>query len=98
MRVTRGRRPVWAPARVFDDDRRTWIEFPPATVSADLPPLFIITAEGAELTNYRMDGRRYMIDRVFDIAELRLGTRAPIVVRIERTSVPLPRQPRRARP
>lgn len=98
VRVTRGRRPVWTPARVFDDGRRTWIEFPAATVSADLPPLFIITAEGAELTNYRIDGRRYMIDRVFDVAELRLGTRAPIVVRIERTSVRLPRQPRRRRP
>lgn len=98
VRVTRGRRPVWTPARVFDDGRRTWIEFPPETIAADLPPLFVITAEGAELSNYRIDGRRYMIDRVFDIAELRLGVRAPIVVRIERTSVPLPRQPRRGRP
>jgi type IV secretory pathway TraG/TraD family ATPase VirD4 len=36
------------------------------------------------LENYRVQGRRYMIDRVFDAAELRFGTRAPIVVRIER--------------
>ena len=98
LRVTRGRRPAWTPARVFDDGRRTWIEFPAATAAADLPPLFIITPEGAELTNYRMDGRRYMVDRVFDIAELRFGARAPIIVRIERTSVPLPRPAPRGRP
>lgn len=98
VRVTRGRRPAWTPARVFDDGRRTWIEFGDATEAADLPPLFIITPEGAELTNYRMDGRRFMIDRIFDVAELRLGARAPIIVRIERTSLPLPRARRRGRP
>jgi type IV secretion system protein VirB9 len=84
--------------RVFDDGRRTWIEFSDATEAGDLPPLFVITPEGAELSNYRIDGRRYMVDRVFDIAELRLGARTPIVVRIERLSVPLPRRTRRGRP
>jgi type IV secretion system protein VirD4 len=34
-------------------------------------------------------------DRVFDIAELRFGTRAPIVVRIEREGLERPRPPRR---
>lgn len=97
VRVTRGRRPAWAPVRVFDDGRRTWIEFSDATEAADLPPLFVITPEGVELSNYRMDGRRYMVDRVFDVAELRLGVRSPIIVRIERLSVPLPRSPRRRR-
>ncbi len=98
VRVTRGRRPAWAPVRVFDDGRRTWIEFSGATEAADLPPLFVITSEGVELSNYRIDGRRYMVDRVFDIAELRLGARSPIIVRIERLSVPPPRTPRRRRP
>lgn len=98
VRVTRGRRPVWTPTRIFDDGRRTWVEFPSETIAGDLPPLFVVTAEGAELSNYRIEGRRYMIDRIFDIAELRLGTRSPIIVRIERTSVPLPRAARRGRP
>ena len=84
IRTTRGRRPSWLPTRVFDDGRRTWIEMPESVAASDLPPLFIITPEGAELVNYRVQGQRYMVDRVFDAAELRLGTRAPIVVRIER--------------
>ena len=99
VRTTRGARPIWSPTRVFDDGRRTWIEFDPNTEAADLPPLFVITPEGAELTNYRIDGRRYMIDRIFDAAELRLGVRAPIVVRIERRqSAPAARRARRGRP
>jgi len=64
-----------------------------------LPPLFVITPEGAELTNYRIDGRRYMVDRIFDAADLRLGVRAPVVVRIERTTgTPPARRMRRGRP
>lgn len=82
--------------RVFDDGFRTWIEFP-ADIAAvpgspgrgrpgvgDMPPLFVRTGEGAELVNYRVQGARYIVDRVFDIAELRLGRADPVVVRIER--------------
>jgi P-type conjugative transfer protein TrbG len=88
IRTTRGSRPTWLPTRVFDDGRRTWVEFSPDVDASDLPPLFAVTREGAELVNYRTQqgpsGQRYMIDRVFDVAELRLGTRSPIIVRIER--------------
>ncbi len=88
VRTVRGRRPAWQPTRVFDDGRRTWIEFDARANASDLPPLFVITPEGAELVDYRVietpNGRRYQVDRIFDVAELRLGDRAPIVVRIER--------------
>ncbi len=94
IRTVRGARPRWLPARVYDDGRRTWIEFPPAVEAADMPPLFVITPEGAELANYRVEGRRMMVDRIFDAAELRLGVRAPIVVRIERGPRPPVRRQR----
>ncbi|MDX2274349.1 MAG: TrbG/VirB9 family P-type conjugative transfer protein [Hyphomonadaceae bacterium] len=84
VRTVRGRTPAWTPAHVFDDGRRTWIEFPPGVAAADMPPLFVVTGEGAEITNYRVQGQRYVIDRIFDRAELRFGTRAPIIVRIDR--------------
>lgn len=99
IRTTRGRTPVWSPSRVFDDGRRTWVEFSPDVVASDMPPLFVITGEGAELVNYRVlstpNGQRYMVDRVFDVGELRLGTQAPIIVRIERNPNP-PTQRRRS--
>lgn len=88
VRTIRGARPLWAPTRVFDDGRRTWIEFSSDAEASDLPPLFVVSREGAEIANYRVlqgpTGQRYMLDRIFDVAELRFGTRNPIVVRIER--------------
>lgn len=84
VRTVRGRTPAWTPSRAFDDGRRTWIEFPPGVVAGDMPPLFIITGEGAEISNYRVHGQRMIVDRLFDRAELRLGTRSPVIVRIDR--------------
>ncbi len=98
IRTVRGRSPNWTPVRVFDDGRRTWIEMPANVIASDMPPLFVITPEGAELVNYRVQGTRYMVDRVFDVAELRLGTRSPIVVRVERAAVRVADHPRRGRP
>lgn len=98
IRTTRGRAPVWAPARGFDDGHKTWIEFAPGVAASDMPPLFVITPDGAELVNYRVQGQRYMVDRIFDVAELRLGTRAPTIVRIERNPHDLPAPPMRHGP
>lgn len=97
VRTVRGSRPSWLPMRVFDDGRRTWVEFSPDVDASDLPPLFAVTGEGVELVNYRTQqgpsGQRYMVDRIFDVAELRLGTRSPTIVRIERNPAEV-RRPR----
>jgi type IV secretion system protein VirB9 len=69
-----GDRTAWRPVRVFDDGRRTLIEFPPAIARTEMPPFFIIGKEGmAELANYRVTGRYLVVDRLFERAELRLG-------------------------
>jgi P-type conjugative transfer protein TrbG len=75
----------WRPLRAFDDGRQTFIEFPPAISAGEAPPLFIVGAKGApELVNYRMQGRFYVVDRLFDRAELRLGVKPQKIVRIIR--------------
>ena len=77
--------PSWRPLRAFDDGRQTFIEFPVTIGVDEAPPLFLIGTDGAaELVNYRMRGRFYVVDRIFDVAELRLGTRKQQVVRITR--------------
>ena len=69
-----GDRPDWRPVRVFDDGRRTLVEFPSAIAQSEMPPFFIIGEEGtAELANYRVKGRYLIVDRLFAKAELRLG-------------------------
>lgn len=80
-----GDRPPWRPLRAFDDGRQTYIEFPPALAQGDAPPLFVLGTDGkAELVNYRLRDRYYVVDRLFGAAELRLGLKKQEVVRITR--------------
>ncbi len=66
----------WRPVRVYDDGRQTFIEFPPSVAQGEMPPIFVGSAGRAtELVNYRVQGRRMIVDRIFDTAELRLGDR-----------------------
>lgn len=79
-----GDKPAWRPLRAFDDGRQTFIEFPASIAVGEAPPLFVIGEDGeAQLVNYRMAGRYYVVDRLFGAAELRLGGKKQKVVRIE---------------
>ncbi len=82
-----GGRPAWRPLRVFDDGSKTYVEFPASLANGEAPPLFVVGADGkAELVNYRLRERFYVVDRIFDAAELRLGLKKQQVVRIDRVS------------
>jgi len=82
-----GDQPDWRPLRAFDDGRQTFIEFPASLAVGEAPPLFVVDAKGgAQLVNYRVQGRFYVVDRLFDAAELRLGTKHQQIVRILRTA------------
>jgi type IV secretion system protein VirB9 len=71
-----GDKPVWRPLRAFDDGHQTFIEFPESIATGDMPPLFVTGADGlAELVNYRVKGRYMVVDLIFTVAELRLGTK-----------------------
>lgn len=87
-----GDRPAWRPLRVFDDGRRTLVEFPPAIARGELPPFFAIGEGGeAELVNYRVNGRYLIVDRVLRKAELRLGAgRRQLRVMIVNRAAPRP--------
>ncbi|MBI1685161.1 P-type conjugative transfer protein TrbG [Caulobacter hibisci] len=76
----------WRPQQVFDDGQKVYLVFSAQVSTGELPPLFLLDAAGkAELVNYRVDGRRMIVDRLFDRAELRLGDkRKARKVRIER--------------
>jgi P-type conjugative transfer protein TrbG len=85
-RIT-GDEPAWRPLRAFDDGRQTFIEFPASIAVVEAPPLFVIGEQGeASLVNYRMSGRFYVVDRLFAAAELRLGAKRQVVVRIIRSA------------
>lgn len=85
--VGRGRRPAWTPERVFDDGSKTYIQFAPNLGTTEAPPLFVIgEKDRAELVNYRVQGRYYVVDRLISVAELRLGEKKQQIVRITRNT------------
>jgi type IV secretion system protein VirB9 len=78
--------PAWRPLRAFDDGHKVFIEFPAGIGQGEMPPLWVIGAEGgAELVNYRVQGNHMIVDRLFAAAELRLGGDPQQKVRIVRT-------------
>ena len=86
--VIKGDNPNWRPTRVFDDGKKIFIQFPRELAVSEAPPLFVTDRKGkkAKLVNYRVNGEYYVVDRLFDYAELRLGEKDQTVVRIERQS------------
>jgi len=89
VETTHGRPPHWQPLRVFDDGSKTYVEFPADFGTSEAPPLFLVGETGeAELVNYRVRGVYYVVDRLLDVAELRLGDKSQTVVRITRLDGP----------
>ncbi|MDW3224222.1 MAG: P-type conjugative transfer protein TrbG [Paracoccaceae bacterium] len=81
-----GDTPPWRPDSVFDDGRRVYVVFPRGIVQGEMPPLFVLGADGsAELVNTRVIRNILIVDRLFAAAELRLGGNDQQMVRIVRT-------------
>jgi len=79
--LLQGKVPDWMPTMVFNDDAKTYIQFPNSMQEA--PALFVGTnAKNAEVVNYRVEGNYYIVDRVFSYAQLRTGQKDQTVVRI----------------
>lgn len=81
--VKKGSRPVWMPVKVFDDGRKTFVQFPEAMLAREAPVLFVVGKSGdVQLVNYRMKNDYYVVDRLFSRAELRAGEKGDVIVRI----------------
>jgi type IV secretion system protein VirB9 len=81
--------PKWKPrpGGVCDDGMKTVIRFPYAMAGRDAPVLFLLRGGNTHMVNYRPQGQMYVIDRLIDGAELRLGQDDEAeVVRIARRS------------
>lgn len=77
--------PSWMPLRVFDDGTKTYVHFPSHVKKREAPALFVLSADGqTQIVNYRVKGDYYIVDRVFEMAQLRLGEKHPVTVGIER--------------
>jgi len=78
-------KPVWTPTQVFDDGRKTFIRFPSAMLVREAPALFVLSsANETQLVNYRLKNDYFVVDRLIERAELRLGQKDQEIVRISR--------------
>lgn len=75
-------KPAWKPRVVYDDGAKTFIRFQRSFLTGEAPVLYVIERGEAQLVNYRIKDTLYIVDRLFDVAELRLGKDDQDVVRI----------------
>jgi len=62
------------PLRVFDDGEKTYLQMPGEMKNREAPVLLIVGTDGkGEVTNYRVQRQTYIVDRLFDRANLVLG-------------------------
>ena len=72
----------WSPNAVFDDGNKTYLRMP--VRFSETPAFYIVVDKKATLTNYRVKGRYYIVDRLFDKAYLRIGARTVTIKRREK--------------
>ncbi len=62
------------PVRVFDDGSKTYIQMRAEIQNREAPVLVVMGSDGkGEMTNYRVQQQTYIVDRLFDRAQLILG-------------------------
>jgi type IV secretion system protein VirB9 len=64
---------AFRPERVFDDGAHTYLIYPNDGRFRELPTLLIVANGKSELVNFRVEGSRYIVDRLFDKAILVIG-------------------------
>lgn len=70
----------WRPMRAYNDGVHTFIQFPNQMRSQDAPSLLTLAHDGTwfssptgQIVNYRKEGDTYVVDKLFDRAELVIG-------------------------
>jgi P-type conjugative transfer protein TrbG len=63
------------PQRVFDDGSKTYIQMSANIANREAPVLLVLGPDGkGEIVNYRMKDHTYIVDRLFEHAQLVLGS------------------------
>lgn len=74
----------WKPVRVFDDGSKTFLQMPRNMRVSDAPALFLLEDSSEPLlVNYRVKGDYYIVDRLFEKAELRVGPKRKITIELD---------------
>ena len=67
-------RPTWLPRQVLNEGRKSYVLFPPNLAAMPLPMVRLMGPNGFEVANPRQVGSGMVLDHLFNVVELRLGT------------------------
>ena len=70
--------------RVYDDGTKTYLQMSPEMASFEAPALFVLEKNDPLLVNYRVKHALYIVDRLFDRAQLRVGEKSAVDIRCTR--------------
>ena len=70
---------VEAAIAVFDDGNKTYLRMP--FRFSETPAFYISLDRRETMTNFRVKGRYYIVDRLFDKAYLKIGRKRVVLVR-----------------
>jgi len=74
----------WRPIRVYDDGAKTYLQMSPGMASYEAPALFVMEKSDPLLVNYRVKHGLYIVDRLFERAQLRVGAKNAVDIRCTR--------------
>lgn len=64
----------WKPVRVYNDGVQTYIQMPEKMKFTEAPALMVLdNVKGEQIVNYRLKDDRFIVDKLFDHAELIIG-------------------------
>lgn len=73
--AVKGANEMLRPLRVFDDGSKTYVQMRPEIRHREAPALVVVGKDGkGEMVNYRVQNQTYIVDRLFDRAQLILGS------------------------
>jgi type IV secretion system protein TrbG len=75
-----GSRVAWRPVRAYDDGSKTYLQMNPEMRNTEAPAIFVMDGKTPLLVNFRIKHSIYIVDRLFDKAQLRIGPKTAVDV------------------
>ena len=75
-----GSRVAWRPLRAYDDGSKTYLQMDPEMRNTEAPAIFVMDGKTPLLVNFRIKHSIYIVDRLFDKAQLRIGPKTAVDV------------------
>jgi P-type conjugative transfer protein TrbG len=73
-----GAKVAWRPLRAYDDGSKTYLQMSPDMQNYEAPAIFVMEGKTPLLVNYRVKHSIYIVDRLFDRAQLRIGPKTAV--------------------